>query len=238
MLGLLGSGLMWLPQPPLAWWPLAWIAPIPWLLLVRKCDLTGRWAYGSIGLAGWLFWLLTIHWIRLPHPANYLAWPALAAVMAAYLPLFIALARVGVHHFRWPLWLVAPVTWTGVEWLRAHLLSGFYMGSLCKTQIAWLPMIQVADLFGEYGVTFLIVLVAACLTQALARQGASWRIALWWTQAEVACLGARRCRLDPGSWVRPPAPGTAENGRPIRQRSRRWTAPSPDSGIHACRLEK
>ena len=165
VLGLLGSGLMWLPQPPVGWWPLAWIAPIPWLLLIRKCALTGRWAYGWVGLASWLFWLLTIHWIRLPHPVNYLAWPALAAVMAAYLPLFIVLARVGVHQLRWPLWLVAPVAWIGVEWLRAHLLSGFYMASLAQTQVPWLPIIQVADLFGEYGVTFLIVLVAACLTQ-------------------------------------------------------------------------
>ncbi len=164
-IGILGSGLMWLPQPPLAWWPLAWIAPLPWLLLVRRRDLAGRWAYGAIGLAGWLFWLLAIHWLRLPHPANYLAWPVLAAVMGVYLPLFIALARVGVHHFRWPLWLVAPIAWTGVEWLRAHLLSGFYMGSLAQTQVAWLPVIQVADLFGEYGLTFLIVLVAACLTR-------------------------------------------------------------------------
>ena len=72
-LGLLGSGLMWLPQPPLAWWPLAWIAPIPWLLLVRKRGLTGRWVYTHVHLAGWLFWLLSLHWIRLPHPAN--TWP-------------------------------------------------------------------------------------------------------------------------------------------------------------------
>ncbi|MEO2047413.1 MAG: apolipoprotein N-acyltransferase [Pirellulales bacterium] len=170
---MLGSGLMWLPQPPLSWWPLAWLAPIPWLLLVQNRKLTGQWPYGRIGLAGWLFWMLAIHWIRLPHPMNYLAWPVLAAVMGAYLPLFVALARVGVHQLGWPLWLIAPITWTGVEWLRAHLLSGFYMGSLAHTQIVWLPIIQVADLLGEYGVTFLIVLVAACLTQACPAWGRS-----------------------------------------------------------------
>lgn len=164
--GVLGSGMMWLPQPPLGWWPLAWLAPIPWFMLVQNRTLTGRRPYGCIGLAGWLFWMLAIHWIRLPHPLNYLAWPVLAAVLGAYLPLFVGLARVGVHRLGLPLWLVVPITWTGVEWLRAHFLSGFYMGSLAHTQIAWLPIIQVADLVGEYGVTFLIVLVAACLTQA------------------------------------------------------------------------
>ena len=186
-----GSGLMWLPQPPLAWWPLAWIAPIPWLLLVRKNQLLGRRPYVWVGLAGWLFWLLAIHWIRLPHPANYLAWPVLAAVLGAYLPLFMALARVGVHRFRWPLWLVAPVVWTGTEWLRAHLLSGFYMGSLAQTQIAWLPIIQLSDLTGEYGVTFLIVLVAACLTQAwpAAEQPGALR-AGWRKQSLLALLPA------------------------------------------------
>ncbi|HEY2759122.1 MAG TPA: hypothetical protein VGI75_00225, partial [Pirellulales bacterium] len=34
-LGLLGSLLVYLALPPWNLWPLAWIAPVPWLLLVR-----------------------------------------------------------------------------------------------------------------------------------------------------------------------------------------------------------
>ena len=62
------------------------------------------------------------------------------------------------------LWLVAPVVWTGLDWLRGHLMTGFGMGSLAHTQVKYPVVIQIADLAGEYGVTFLIVLVAASLT--------------------------------------------------------------------------
>ncbi|NOY30758.1 MAG: hypothetical protein GXP28_11495, partial [Planctomycetes bacterium] len=77
---------------------------------------------------------------------------------------FVALSRVGVHRWGLPLWLVAPVVWTGLDWLRNHLMTGFGMGSLAHTQVKYPAIIQIADLFGEYGVTFLIMLVASCLT--------------------------------------------------------------------------
>ena len=68
-----------------------------------------------------MFWLLTIHWLRLPHPALYLGWLALSAYLAIYLPVFVGLSRVAVHRFDLPLWLAAPVVWTGLELARAHL---------------------------------------------------------------------------------------------------------------------
>ena len=63
----------------------------------------------------------------------------------------------------------APVAWTGLEWLRARLLTGFLMASLAHTQSERLRLIQIADVFGEYGVTFLIILVAASIADAWAR---------------------------------------------------------------------
>jgi apolipoprotein N-acyltransferase len=162
-----GSVLCWLALPPVGWSLLAWVGPIPWLVLVAQKQLPGRRPYRALWLGGFVFWLMAAHWIRLPHPLNHLAWLALAAYLGVYLPTFVALARVGVHRFRLPLWLAAPVVWTGLEWLRAHLLTGFLMGSLAHTQAEHLFMIQIANLVGEYGVTFLIVLVAGCLTQSL-----------------------------------------------------------------------
>ncbi len=161
---ILGSVLCWLAFPPVGLSLLVWVAPMAWLMLVCLEQLPGRRPYGALWLAGSLFWLLTVHWIRLPHPANYLAWLVLAAYLGAYLPAFVALARAGVHHWRLPLWLVAPTVWTGLDWLRNHLMTGFGMGSLAHTQVGFPQVIQIADLFGEYGVTFLIVLVASSLT--------------------------------------------------------------------------
>ncbi len=162
-----GSLLCWLAFPPVGWSLLAWVAPIAWLLLVRLKELPGRRPYRALWLAGSLFWLLTVHWIRLPHPMNYLAWLVLASYLGIYLPTFVALARGGVHRWGLPLWLVAPVVWTGLDWLRNHVMTGFGMGSLAHTQVEFPAVIQIADLVGEYGVTFLIVLVASCLTSFL-----------------------------------------------------------------------
>ncbi|MGI9430513.1 MAG: hypothetical protein ACR2NM_17770, partial [Bythopirellula sp.] len=125
---LLSSVLCWLAFPPVGWSVLAWVAPIGWLACVRREELAGQRPYRSLWVAGTLFWLLTIHWLRLPHPVNYLAWVLLASYLGCYLPVFVALSRVGVHRLRWPLWLVAPVVWTGLEWVRGHLMTGFLMG--------------------------------------------------------------------------------------------------------------
>jgi len=164
---LLGSFLCWLAFPPVAWGALVWVAPVPWLMLVVLPQLPGKRPYRALWLAGVIFWLLTVHWIRLPHPANYLSLLVLACYLGIYLPLFVGLSRRAVHLMRVPLWLAAPITWTGLDWLRHHLMTGFGMGSLAHTQVEYPAIIQIADIFGEYGVTFLIVLVASCLTTVL-----------------------------------------------------------------------
>ena len=166
-IALAGSLLLWAALPPLAVAPLAWIAPVPWLALVRREHLPGRRPYLALWLAGFVFWLMAIHWIRLPHPALYLGWFALSAYLALYLPAFVGLSRVAVHTARVPLWLAAPVVWTGLELARAHLLTGFLMGSLAHTQVAWTALIQISDLVGEYGVDFVVMTVAATIASVL-----------------------------------------------------------------------
>jgi apolipoprotein N-acyltransferase len=166
-IALVGSLLLWAALPPLSLGWLGWIAPVPWLLLVRRDTLPGRRPYAALYLAGLAFWLLLLHWLRLPHPALYLGWFALSAYLALYLPVFVGLTRVAVHRARAPLWLAAPIVWTGLELARAHLLTGFLMGSLAHTQVEWTQLIQISDIFGEYGVDFVVMLVAAAIASAL-----------------------------------------------------------------------
>ena len=189
--GLGGSFLTWLAFPPADWSWLAWIAPAFWLVWVQMPQLPGKHPYRVLWLCGSSFWLLTVHWIRLPHPLNHLAWGVLASYLGAYLPLFVALSRVGVHRFGLPLWLVAPVVWTGLDWLRGHLMTGFGMGSLAHTQVGFPGLIQIANLVGEYGVTFLIVLVAACLTQCfLSYRSNPARVYLYYLTPAVIAVAA------------------------------------------------
>jgi apolipoprotein N-acyltransferase len=63
--------------------------------------------------------------------------------------------------------LAAPIVWTGLELLRAHLFSGMPMPCLGHTQYRWIGLIQISDLAGAYGVAFVVVFVAASLARML-----------------------------------------------------------------------
>jgi apolipoprotein N-acyltransferase len=113
-----------------------------------------------------MHWLLMLEGIRLAHPALYAGWIALAAYLGVYLPLFIGLTRVAVRQLHVPLMVAAPIVWVGLELARGHLITGFSMGLLAHTQAEFPRFIQIADLAGGYTLSFVIMLVAACLTQA------------------------------------------------------------------------
>ncbi len=167
---------------------LAWVAPAPWLLLVRQRELTGKRPYRALWLAGFLFWLAAIHWLRLPHWTTYFGWLALSFYLAFYLPVFIGLSRVAVQRLGISIVVAAPVVWTGLELARGHLLSGFTMGALSHTQIRWPAVIQIADIIGDYGVSGLVVFVAACVTRMIPWRGQ--RFAVWPVVPLAAVLGA------------------------------------------------
>ncbi len=164
---LLSGLLLWAAFAPLAWWPLAWIAPVGWLILVRAERLPGRRPYLAMAVAALLHWLAVLQGIRLAHPALYVGWFALSAYLAAYLVLFVALSRVAVHLGRVPLRLAAPTVWTGLEWVRGHAITGFSMALLGHTQTSRTALLQIADTFGAYGVSFVVMFVAACICEML-----------------------------------------------------------------------
>jgi apolipoprotein N-acyltransferase len=165
--GLIGAGLLWASFPPLDLWPLAWAAPVPWVLLVRRKELDGRRPYTMLALAGFTFWMATLQWLRLPHWATSFGWIALSLYFAFYLPLFVGLTRVAVHRLRVPVILAAPVVWTGLELARAHVLTGMSMASLGHTQYRWIGLIQMSDLAGAYGVSFVVMFVAAAVARMI-----------------------------------------------------------------------
>ena len=107
----------------------------------------------------------------LPHLLAILGWIALTTYLAFYLPLFVGVSRFAVHRLRVPLLIVAPIMWTGVEFFRGHMLTGFLMATLGHTQHRWLEIIQCSDLFGAYGVSFLIMFVSAAVAMVIPCDG-------------------------------------------------------------------
>lgn len=171
-LALAGAILLWLALPPVGWWWLGWLAPLPWLALISRPDLPSRrpgsWlAYRDVWLASSVFWLVYLQGVRKAHPALYLGWIALSLYLAVYLPVFLALARYAVHRLRWPVVVAAPLAWLALELIRGRLLSGFTGGMLAHTQSPTLLFIQIVDTGGAYLLSGLMMAAAACAWETI-----------------------------------------------------------------------
>jgi apolipoprotein N-acyltransferase len=166
-----GAVAMFLVQPPADLWWAAWLAPLPWLAIVRGGPLPGRRPWLAVWGAGFVHWLLAIHWLRLPHPATAIGWVLLSAYLALYLPLFIWLARRLVGRFGWPLVPAAAVAWMACEQARGWVLGGFTFAGLGHTQWRWTAVIQVADAVGAVGVGGLVMAGAAGIAALLPGSG-------------------------------------------------------------------
>jgi apolipoprotein N-acyltransferase len=75
--------------------------------------------------------------------------------------------------------IALPAAWTALEFARSHLLSGFGWNLLAYSQVPhglWLA--QSADLFGAWGVSFLLVLLNVAICDAIAAAASSRRAAV------------------------------------------------------------
>jgi len=155
--------LLWLCFTPMEIAPAAWIALTPFCVLLRSSHLTCR-QYMVITFCGWVWSVITLQWMRLGNPGMYLALVALSCYMSLYFPVFILASRQLVRTAV-PLWLAVPVVWTSLELLRARLMTGFAWYYLGHSQYRWIELIQIADITGVYGITFLTAMSSAVLSE-------------------------------------------------------------------------
>lgn len=150
---------------------LAWFALIPLFLALKGQTVKNGFWIG--GLAGVVYFAGTIHWVtnsvhfygHIPLIPASLVTLLLAAYMALYPALFGA-AVVHVRNTRPALLVIAaPSLWTALELARTYVFSGFPWSLLGYTQYSVLPVIQIADLTGVYGISFLIVLVNSSVAE-------------------------------------------------------------------------
>lgn len=191
--------LLWAAFPPLGLWPLAWLAPIGWCLVIATEDLGSR-PYRFIYATSFLHWLAVIQWIRLPHWSAHFGWLVLSAYLAIYVTAFVGLARHAVHRCRVPLWVACPVVWTGLELIRGYLLTGFSMALLGHTQVAWTQVIQIADFGGAYAVGMLIMIVSSGISCSLIRYRKSQSFTVKEHLPLLGAMGALMVALVYGSF--------------------------------------
>ncbi len=169
---LASAGLLYLCHFPVAWCWLAWVAFEHLLSLVRSTRRP-RAIYWPAFLGGLVCYVPLLQWFRVADDRMIFAWLFLAIYCALLWPVTLALLRLLDRRTRLPLVITAPAVWTALEYFRAHAGSGFSWYLLGYTQHNFLHIIQMADLTGVYGLSFLVMSVNALLAEVLLARG-------WW----------------------------------------------------------
>ncbi|MEL6109552.1 MAG: hypothetical protein AAFU85_26380, partial [Planctomycetota bacterium] len=156
----------WLSQPPLAWWPLGFLAITPYLFFVTFASDLGRRQLGMVFLGAFLYWALTLQGLRHAHPVIYICWLVLAAYLAAYPVIFVLAAR-RLRTRRIPMIIVAPILWVGIECIRNYFLSGVSAAMLGHTMADVPLMIQIADLGGSYAVSLVVSVINVAIYELI-----------------------------------------------------------------------
>ena len=164
--------------PPAALRPLAWVALVPLLVAVRR---TGRWGAGGLAIVfSAVGTYATVDW--LPRTvATYYAQPVSVGV-ALFLAVWCTTVLPWVT--AWVVWYrvlgdrpsaatpwLAGAAWVAAELARATWLTGNPWVLFGYSQVGIDPMVQVADLAGVYGISFVLVAVNV----ALAELWLAWR---------------------------------------------------------------
>ena len=144
---------------------LAWVAFVP--LLHSLWKKSGKEAFWSGFVFGMVYFFGTLYWIY--HSITYYGGVSFAVsvclvlLMCGYLALFPAIFSVlFIQIYRktkLPALFIAPVLWVMLEFARSYALTGFPWSSIGYSQYRFLPLIQIADITGIYGVSFFVLAV-------------------------------------------------------------------------------
>ncbi|SDP46553.1 apolipoprotein N-acyltransferase [Desulforhopalus singaporensis] len=148
-------------------WPLVFVALVPYFLGVLQVRqrvrpfLVGL-VFGVIHHTLHLYWLVAVlgKYGGLPLPVAVAGLALLVLYMALYSAIFASGAAFFYH--RYPIGVtlvVVPALWVGIDWFRGIFLTGFPWMDIGYMLYSVVPIIQVADLFGHHGVSYLVVLV-------------------------------------------------------------------------------
>ena len=140
-------------QPPIPLSPLAWLSLVPFIL---ACSPTARTKPLVITtyLISLIYWLGNLYWV---FPITIVGWAAFCLYTALLWPM-IALGLRYCRTKNIPLILAVPILFVGAERLQGLFLGGFFWRFLAHSQYRNITLIQIADIFGAAGVSFLIAM--------------------------------------------------------------------------------
>jgi len=169
LLSLLSGILLILSFPSFDLEFLAWFGLVPLLYAIE-----GKGPYrsfklgcltGIVSFLGILYWIVVaVHtYGNIPLIPSVLILLLLVAYLSLFIGAFTFLTRLIQMRSGVETLLFTPFLWVALEYLRSFLLTGFPWAILGYSQYLNLPFIQMADVTGAYGLSFVILLVNATL---------------------------------------------------------------------------
>jgi apolipoprotein N-acyltransferase len=173
--------------PPVGWIGAPWMAFVFLFWAMRDLDAGKSFIAGLI--AGLSHYLSLLYWL-VPTMNTYGYLPIWLSViililLACYLSLYTAGFSFLISWLRlWPAaaLVMIPALWVCFEYLRGVLFSGFPWGLIGYSQYDFFKFIQISDLFGVYGISFLMMLSNCVVFFGL------------------LCISSQKWRGNPVSW--------------------------------------
>lgn len=150
--------------PPFQKGFIAWFALTPLLVTLRRKTMLR--AAGSAWLFGWTFAAAAFFWVNSITSVNLISFLLMVMVLSFYFPAF-GLFYAFLNRAIGP-WMIlgAPAIWVVIEYARSNLLFlALPWNLLGHSQYSFVAAIQIADIAGVYGVSFLVVMVNEVLSR-------------------------------------------------------------------------
>ena len=159
---IVSAAILTVIQPPVGWAPLAWVSMVP---VILACSHRAK--PRPLALAAYLvslaYWLVSLYWV---FPITMIGWLVFGLYTALLWPILVLSLRY-CRAKKLPMFLAAAVLIVGIERMQGIFLGGFPWRLLAHSQYRSIEIIQISDIFGAGGVSFLIAMVNGLLAELI-----------------------------------------------------------------------
>ena len=163
---LVSAAILTVIQPPIRLSFLAWFGLVPFILACSP-EVKGRHIFIAAYVVSLFYWLGNLYWIGPVTLSGWIAFCIYTALLWPILGLFVRFCRAK----KLPLFISVAILVVGAERLQGLFLGGFFWRHLSHSQYDNISLIQISDVFGAAGVSFVVAMVNGLAAELII----SWR---------------------------------------------------------------